>query len=126
MRLWCAALLVAPLLSPGPLAADDHLVPPERIQSALSAAAEARAQDIATLQHTLSSPAAEKAAGRIGVDLGHLRGSLPALSDAEARDLATRAAALDSDHAAGILGTLFDLLLLVLLVLVIIIVAKKA
>ncbi len=73
----------------------------------------------------LSTTAAEQAAGRVGADLGRVRQALPALTDAEARDLAARAAALDRDPAAGLLGTLTDLLVLVLLVVLILLVVQK-
>jgi hypothetical protein len=125
MRLWCAALLVLSLLAPGPASAGDHLVSPEQVQNALSAAAAARQNDIATLDRTLSTPAAERAAARVGVDLGNVRRALPALSDAEARDLAARATALDSDPQAGILGTVFDLLILVIVVVLVILLLRK-
>jgi hypothetical protein len=125
MRLACTALLIVSLLSPNPAAADEHLVSPQQVQSAVAEAGARRQSDIATLDRTLSTPAAEKAAARVGVDLGQVRRQLPALSDAEAHDLAARAAALDTDPAAGILGTLTDLVVLVLLVLLVIFVARK-
>jgi hypothetical protein len=125
MRLWCAALLVLALLAPAPAPAGDHLVSPEQVQNALSAAAAARQRDIATLDRTLSTPAAERAAAHVGVDLGTVRRALPALTDGEARDLAARAAALDSDPPAGILGTVFDLLILVILVVLVILLLRK-
>jgi len=125
MRLRCTALFACSMLLPCPSPADDHLVSPQQIQSLLTGAAAERRQNIATLERTLSTPAAEQAAGRVGADLGRVRQALPALTDAEARDLAVRAAALDRDPAAGLLGTVTDLLVLVLLVVLILLVVQK-
>ena len=125
MRLWCSVLLAVSMLPPGPSAADDHIVSAQQIQATLTAAATERQRDIATLEHTLSTPAAEQAAARVGADLGRLRQALPALTDDEARDLAVRAAALDRDPAAGLLGTLTDLVVLALLVLLVLLVLQK-
>jgi len=125
MRLRCTVLLAFPMLLPCPSPADDHLVSPQQIQSMLTGAAAERQQNIVTLERTLSTPAAEQAAGRVGADLGRVRRALPALTDAEARDLAVRAAALDRDPAAGLLGTVTDLLVLVLLVVLILLVVQK-
>jgi hypothetical protein len=90
MRLRCTALFACSMLLPCPSPADDHLVSPQQIQSLLTGAAAERRQNIATLERTLSTPAAEQAAGRVGADLGRVRQALPALTDAEARDLGCR------------------------------------
>ncbi len=112
-------------LASRPVAAQDHLVAPAQAQDRLAAAEAARQGDLARLDRTLATADAARVAGRVGIDVRAVRRSLPLLSDAEAHDLATRAAALDSDPAAGVLGELTDLVILVLLVLLVILVARK-
>jgi hypothetical protein len=125
MKLCCAALLVASTLSAVSTAADDHLVSPEAARAALARAADDRDRDLATIGRALSTPAADRAAERVGVDLDRLRAGLPALTDDEARDLAARTEALDVDPAAGLLGTVVDLLVIVVLVLLVLLLLDK-
>jgi hypothetical protein len=125
MRLCCAALLVASTLAAAPTGADEHLVSPAEARTALARAAAARQADLATLDRALSTPAADQAARRVGVDLDRIKAGLPALTDDEARDLAVRAEALDLDPAAGLLGTVVDLLVIVVLVLLILLLLDK-
>jgi hypothetical protein len=104
---------------------DSHLVPPEQMRSALAERGDARQRNLDTLRTLLERPEAARAASALGADLDQARRALPALSDEEARDLAARAEALDVDPAAGLLGSVIDLLLIVVLVLLVILLLRE-
>jgi hypothetical protein len=72
------------------------------------------------VDQALSSPEAAVAASALGVDLGRLGASTPALSDEELRDLAARAAALGSDPVAGAMDRDVKLLVMILLIVAIV------
>ncbi len=102
MKKLCALLAIATLLFAPPLAkADDHLVSRGAVEARLASVAAERAQNLSSLDRTLSSPRAGQAAAIAGLDLTGLRKGLPSLSDSDLRDLAQRAAALEGDPAAG-------------------------
>ena len=112
-----AALLIVPA---GFAAADDHLATTDAVQARLAEASAQRAQDLATVDTALASPLAQEAAATVGADVNRLRAGVPRLSDAELRDLATRASALQSDPVAG-MDRQMRMLVMIGLVLVIII-----
>jgi len=97
----CLAFILAAALGAVPVGAGDHLVTQNAVDARMSAAARERAQNVATIDHVLSSPRAAKTARSAGVDLAKVRGAVPSLSDQELRDLAVRAASLRSDVVAG-------------------------
>jgi len=74
-------------------------------QSRLQEASAERERNLATVDALLVSPAGSAAMERVGVSQERVRGALPTLSDAELRDLATRAAALQADPTAAGLTT---------------------
>ena len=67
---------------------------------------------------------AQAAAATVGADLDKLRMAVPTLGDDELRDLAARAAALDSDPAAGLDSDIRMLLLIFLVVAIVILVLQ--
>lgn len=119
-----AGLLVAAAISSLPASAEDHLVSPEAASARLAEAATLRERQLALLDRTLSSPAAAQAVAALGTDIGRVRAALPALSDAELKDLATRAAALDMDPVAGMDADIRTLLIIFLIVAIVILVLK--
>jgi hypothetical protein len=98
-----ALLAAATLLSADRGLAQDHVIAPELVQQRMVDAATQRNCDLATVRTAFSSPEAARAAGVLGVDLASVQSGLGTLNDAELHELATRAAALDSDPVAGAL-----------------------
>ena len=113
-----AAFLFLPA---GHAAAVDHIAAPDAVQSRLSEAASQRAQDVAAVQEVLSTPLAQEAAASIGADLDRVRAGVATLTDAELRDLATRASVLQSDPVAGAMTRNMRLLIMAALILLVII-----
>ena len=121
----CAVLMTAVILvSAVPVRAADHLVAPGTVSASMAQAAAERAQHLATLDELLASPRAARAAELAGADVGNVRGALASLSNDEARDLAARAQALQSDPVAG-LHEVEDVLGIALLVVLIIFIVDR-
>ena len=95
------AAMLPMLLGSGVARGDDHLVTRGAVGARLSDAASERTRNLASLDRALASTKAARAAKIVGVGIDQVRGSLPRLSDDELRDLSRRAAALESDPAAG-------------------------
>ena len=108
----------------GQAPADDHLVSPQAARAQVLDAAAERAQSLATLDATLSSPEAVKAAAAVGADTAQLRAALPTLSDAEIADLAARANALQADPVAGLDSDIRTLLVIFLIIAIVILVLQ--
>ena len=106
--------------------AEDHLATPQAVEARLAEAEAARQTDVAVLDGVLSSPQATAAARAVGADLDQVRRSVPTLSDAELRDLATRAAALQTDPAAGVSDNDLRWALYIFLIVAIVILVIKA
>jgi hypothetical protein len=123
MRKWVALLTLAVSL-PGLAFAADHVVTRAAVDARLDGASSARANDLSTLQQFLATPQAERAAKLAGSDAGRLRAGLATLSDSEARELAERAAALQTDPAAGLSGDVNTLLIIFLIVAIVILVIQ--
>ena len=117
--------LAAVVLAGGPALAADHLLSPETAQARIAAASRQRQQDRATVEASLSTPAAETAARLVGARLPRVRAAVATLADAELRDLAERSAALQSDPVAG-LDPDIKLLLEIFLIVAIVILVFKA
>ena len=98
-----AVVAAATLLSADRGIAQEHLVTPDLAQQRMADAAAQRETDLATLRVAFSSPEASAAAETIGVNLASVQSRLATLNDGELHELATRAAALDSDPVAGAL-----------------------
>jgi hypothetical protein len=119
------AIIATICLAGGAVAhADAHVVSPEQLSAALSASAGQRATDLATLDAFLSSPAAESAAHRAGVDLDGARAGVTSLTDAEIHDLAQRAERLPHDPVAGLDADVNQLLVVFLVVAIVILVLQ--
>jgi hypothetical protein len=123
MRKWVALLTLAVSL-PGLAFAGDHVASRAAMDARLDAAAAARAADLSTLDQLLATPQAERAAKLAGSDASRLRASLATLSDSEARELAQRAQALQTDPAAGLSGDVNTLLIIFLIVAIVILVIQ--
>ncbi|MFI5183670.1 MAG: hypothetical protein ACHQNV_04670 [Vicinamibacteria bacterium] len=124
MRMRLAVVGVSLLLVGRAAIAGDHLVPAEAAGAALRGAAAARQADLAALDRFLSTPEATRVASSLGVDPRQLRGASATLSDGELGDLATRAAALETDPAAGLSHDVDELLVIFLIVAIVILVIK--
>jgi hypothetical protein len=118
-----AAVFVTSALS-GPVQAQQHVVTPEAAQARLAEAAAERARHLAAVDSVLATPEASAAVQALGQDMKRLRAAVPALSDSELRDLAARAAALQTDPVAGLDSTVRQLLIIFLIVAIVILVLQ--
>lgn len=112
MRLTLAAIAATAVFSVGPLQAEDvrstpesHLVSPEAAQARLLRATDERQQNLATVDALFSSPQGTAALTSVGLEAASLSASLATLGNSELQDLAARAAALQTDPAAGAFST---------------------
>jgi pyruvate/2-oxoglutarate dehydrogenase complex dihydrolipoamide acyltransferase (E2) component len=124
MRLTATALMPALLLASGPAWAENHLVSQAAADARLAAAAQAGSAERAALGRVLATPAAERTAARLGVDIRDVRAAAATLTDAETRDLARRATALRTDPAAGLSHDVDHLLVVFLIVAIVVLVLK--
>ena len=85
-----------------------------------------RQGDLAFVDRVLSSPQAAAAARSVGADLDAVRRAAPTLTDAELREIAARAAALDRDPVAGVSDSDIRWLLYIFLIVAIVILVIKA
>ena len=106
--------------------AGEHLVTQAAAQARLLEAEAARQGDLAVVDRVLSSPRAAAAARTVGADLDAVRRAVPMLSDAELREVAARAAALDRDPVAGVSDNDIRWLLYIFLIVAIVILVIKA
>jgi hypothetical protein len=97
-------LAIVVLLTGLPARAEDHLVSPSAVQVRLSQAAAQRQADLTALRSVLDSPAAVSASTGLGSDAHALSERVAVLSDVELRELARRAALLETDPVAGGIG----------------------
>lgn len=104
--------------------AGDHLASSETVQGRLLRASSARVADLSRVEGALSSPQAARAAVSLGLDVRRVRSAAATLSDAELRDLAGRAAALDRDPRSGLSHDVDQLLVIFLIVAIVILVIK--
>lgn len=106
--------------------AGEHLVTEAAAQARLAEAEAARQGDLARVDRVLSSPQAAAAARSVGADLDAVRRAAPTLTDAELREVAARAAALDQDPVAGVSDHDIRWLLYIFLIVAIVILVIKA
>jgi hypothetical protein len=106
--------------------AGEHLVTEAAAQARLAEAEAARLGDLARVDRVLSSPQAAAAARSVGADLDAVRRAAPTLTDAELREVAARAAALDQDPVAGVSDSDIRWLLYIFLIVAIVILVIKA
>ena len=94
-------LLVALIALPTSLRAQQHVVRPADIHEELVNATESRRQNRDKVDQLFSSPDAEHALKKVGMDPGQVRSAVAMLSDAELAALAARSDKLRDDFAAG-------------------------
>ena len=129
MRKSVAAVVVMvalALVAAGRAQADEHLVTSAAAQARLAEAEAARQGDLALVERALSTPEAAAAARTVGADLEGVRRAAGTLSDAELRDLAARAAALQADPTAGVSDNDLRWALYIFLIVAIVILVIKA
>jgi hypothetical protein len=126
VRPLAAAMLALAFMVPQDALAQNHVVSPSELQSAVVASTEARQHNLDTLQQFVSTPAAEKALKSAHLDAQQVKNAVSQLNDQELAQLASRANKAQSDFAAG---TLSDRDLIIILVaiaaLILIIVAVR-
>jgi hypothetical protein len=83
----------------------NHVVGVETAQARLLDAVSQRDRDLARLDALFASSQGAAAASSVGLDANFVRGAVSTLSDEELRDLAARAADLESDPVAGAFTT---------------------
>ena len=116
--------LAAVALLAGNAFAQDHLLSRDAARDRLAAATQDRRQALDTVDRTLATPDAARAASSVGVDIAAVRAAVPALSDAELADISARAAALESDPVAGLDHDIKLLLEIFLIVAIVILVLR--
>jgi hypothetical protein len=121
-----AAVAIVTLVAADRAVAQEHLVTTAAAQARLAEAEAAREADLAILDGALSTPQAASAAKAVGADLDTVRRVTPTLSDADLRDLAARAAALQADPVAGVSDNDIRWLLYIFLIVAIVILVIKA
>jgi hypothetical protein len=126
LRMAIATVLVALFIVPTDGLAQNHVVSPADLQKKAVAASQVRQHNVETVQHFLSTPAAEKALKSAHMDPQQVKTAVSTLSDHDLAQLAARADRAQADFAAGNL-TERDLIwiILAIAVLVLIIVAVR-
>ena len=126
LRMAIATVLVALFIVPTDGLAQNHVVSPADLQKKAVAASQVRQHNVETVQHFLSTPAAEKALKSAHMDPQQVKTAVSTLSDHDLAQLAARADRAQADLAAGNL-TERDLIwiILAIAVLVLIIVAVR-
>jgi len=125
-RMAVALVLVTLFLVPTDLRAQSHVVSPADLHKSVTAASQARQQNLETVREFLSSPTAEKALKSAKMDPQQVKTAVATLNDQDLAKLATRADKAQADFAAGNISDR-DLILIILgiAVLVLIIVAVR-
>ena len=127
MRTVASILIVSfTLTAAPPPASAEHVVTPAAIQSRLAESAAQRATDVASVRRLLADPEAARIARLAGADAASVTAGVATLSDADLRDLATRANALTVDPLAGHVDHDVWLLVKVFLIVAIVILVLQA
>src|SRR3954447_15590744 len=126
LRMVIAVVLVALFIVPTEALAQSHVVSPADLQKQAVASSQVRQHNLDSVQHLLSTPAAEKALKSAKMDPQQVKTAVSTLNDQELAQLAARADKAQADFAAGTLSER-DLILIILAiaVLVLIIVAVR-
>ena len=104
--------------------AQEHVASQSLIQERVQAHTAARDQNVAILDHLLSSDQSATLCARFGTDSGTVRRAVSNLSDAQLQDLASRAARLQGDPVAGLSHDVNELLIIFLIVAIVLLVLK--
>jgi hypothetical protein len=126
LRVAIAIVLVALFIVPTDALAQSHVVSPADLQKESIAASQARQHNLDSIQHLLSTPAAEKALKSAKMNTQQVKTAVATLNDQELAQLASRADKAQADFYAGNLSER-DLILIILgiAILVLIIVAVR-
>jgi hypothetical protein len=121
LRMALAVVLVALFIVPTEALAQSHVVSPADLQNAAVASSQVRQHNLDSVQHLLSTPAAEKAMKSAKMDPQQVQTAVSTLNDQELAQLAARADKAQADFAAGNL-TERDLILIILAIAVIVLI----
>src|SRR5215467_1804424 len=126
LRMAIATVLVALFIVPTDALAQSHVVSPADLQKQAVAASQVRQHNLESVQHLLSTPAAQKALKSANMDPQQVKTAVSGLDDQELAQLAARADKAQADFSAGNLSER-DLVLIILgiAILVLIIVAVR-
>ena len=126
LRMAIATVLVALFIVPTDALAQSHVVSPADLQKQAVAASQVRQHNLESVQHLLSTPAAQKALKSANMDPQQVKTAVSGLDDQELAQLAARADKAQADFSAGNLSER-DLILIILgiAILVLIIVAVR-
>ena len=126
VRVATACMLAVVFLIPQDSIAQSHIVSPADLQNALTAATQARQNNIETVRQFVSSPIAEKALKSAHLDPKQVKDAVSRLSDSELAQLAARSSKAQADFAAGKLSDRDLIIILVAIAaLILIIVAVR-
>lgn len=119
----CALVLVlgSVMATPRAAVAENHVVPPSRIQKDLATASAARQQNEQQVKSFLSSPEAQKAIQSAHMNTNQVSNAVSQLSDSDLAQLASRSAKAQKDFAAGDMSN-HDLLIIIVAVAVLILI----
>jgi hypothetical protein len=121
-----AGALAVVFMIPQDALAENHVVSPAELQSAVVASTQARQNNLETLQQFVSAPTAEKALKSAHIDGQQVKNAVSRLDDQELVQLASRASKAQSDFAAGRLSDRdLIIILLAIVALILIIVAVR-
>jgi hypothetical protein len=121
LRAAVAVVLVALFIVPTEALAQSHVVSPADLQNAAVASSQVRQHNLDSVQHLLSTPAAEKAMKSAKMDPQQVQTAVSTLNDQELAQLAARADKAQADFAAGTLSER-DLILIILAIAVIVLI----
>ena len=125
-RIFATCLLVAVIAIPAQLIAQEHVVSSADLQKEAASSANARQQNVESLQKTFANPKVQSALKAAKIDPAQVKTAVSSLSDAELAQLSARANRAQQDFSAGTLGDRDLLLILVAIAaLILIIVAVR-
>jgi CHASE3 domain sensor protein len=122
MRLIAVLTLLSFLVvsAPPQALAQGQIVPLNELHNKLGAKADARAENLNTIDRVLSLPAAQEAMAKAKVDPGQARTAIAQLDDNELSRLADQARAAEADLQGGLLIGILALIGLIVVIIVII------
>ena len=125
-RIFATCLLVAVIAIPAQLIAQEHVVSSADLQKEAASSANARQQNVESLQKTFANPKVQSALKAAKIDPAQVKTAVSSLSDAELAQLSARANRAQQDFSAGTLGDRDLLIILVAIAaLILIIVAVR-
>ena len=113
------AVLAAALSVPG-IAAEEHVVPLQQLQTDAQAASAARAKNIADIERVLSYPAAREALQKSNVNTDQMHKAVATLDDQELARLANQARASEKDVQGGLIVGILALIGLIVVIIIVV------